>query len=273
MNCSGRLNIHNYGIIFEKPLRIAKPLFNTELIPFYFFISQLVKPGTIVELGVCSGNTLAAFCQAVRFLGLSARCYGVDTWKGDIHVGRYDDRVYNELSSYMQKEYAALSQLLRMTFDEALEHFSDGMIDLLHVDGTHTYDAVSHDFESWLPKMSGRGVMLFHDTRQKKNSFGVWRLWEEVSGRYPSWEIDFASGLGVLAVGKEVNEDCLSFLEHARENCFYRDLFSLLGEQHRSDSKSKVLESIYRSRGWKALSLYYRVKTFLMGSGSRKPSS
>ena len=144
-----------------------------EHVPFAFWLIDILRPSTIVELGTHAGVSYSAMCQAVKSLGLSTRCFAIDTWKGDEHAGLYSDNVYQELATFNDQHYGAFSRLVRSTFDDALRHFADGSIDLLHIDGFHTYDAVRHDFVSWLPKLSPNAVVLFHDTNVRENNFGV----------------------------------------------------------------------------------------------------
>jgi O-antigen biosynthesis protein len=220
----------------EKPKRLVPPFPWIEHIPFAFFFIDLFKPRLFVELGVHSGNSYNAFCQAVASIESGTTCYGIDTWLGDEQAGFYEDDVFQELQEYQEREYGAFSYLLRMTFDEALASFSDGSIDLLHIDGLHTYEAVKRDFENWLPKMTPRGVVLLHDTQERSGRFGVWQVWEEVNPRYPSFEFKYGHGLGVLAVGDNIEPEILAFIRglHVKSTCyrtFYRLGNSLLTEQ------------------------------------------
>jgi hypothetical protein len=105
-------------------------------IPFAFWIVEALRPRVLVELGTHSGNSYLAFAQAVHRLGLGTACFAVDSWRGDAHAGYYGEEVFRELSAYHDARYSAFSRLVRSTFDEALQHFADG-VDLLHVDGYH----------------------------------------------------------------------------------------------------------------------------------------
>jgi hypothetical protein len=134
---------------------------------------------------------------------LPAKCFAVDTWQGDEQSGFYGEDIYLDFQKFHNERYAAFSTLLRCTFDDAAAQFESGSIDLLHIDGLHTYDAVRHDFENWLPKVSNRGIVLLHDTNERQPSFGVWRLWSELSALYPSFEFVHGHGLGVLATGSD----------------------------------------------------------------------
>jgi len=155
-----------------------------------------------VELGTHWGESYFTFCQAVEEAGLSCLCYAVDHWLGDDHAGHYGEEVFDEVSEYNNRYYRQFSYLLRRSFDEALAQFADDSIDLLHIDGLHTYEAVSHDFRAWLPKVRSGGIILLHDICAKHEDFGVWRLWSEIKAEFSdTFEFHHSWGLGV--VGKE----------------------------------------------------------------------
>ena len=178
----------------------------TEHAPFAFWLVGAMRPRVFVELGMHRGYSYFVICQAVERLALATRCYAVDTWKGDEHAGFYSEQVFQTLQTYHDSRYSGFSRLIRSTFDDAVEHFGDGTIDLLHVDGRHFYEDVKHDFETWLPKLSERSVVLFHDTSERARDFGVYRYWEELKARFPSFEFEHGHGLGVLATGPAIDE-------------------------------------------------------------------
>jgi hypothetical protein len=167
-------------------------------LPFAADLIDNAKPSVLVELGTHYGESYFGFCQAIQERRIDCTSYAVDNWTGDLHTGLYGSAVFEAVSAHNAAHYSSFSTLLRRSFDEAAGLFEDRTVDLLHLDGCHTYDAVKHDFETWLPKVSIGGIILIHDIDVRKDDFGVWRLWEEVSGCFPSFAFHHSCGLGVL---------------------------------------------------------------------------
>lgn len=173
-------------------------------IPFAYYIVEKTRPHVIVELGVHGGNSFFAFADAVKALELDCLCFGVDTFQGDKHAGFYGDEIYKEVLKFCTENYPGNIMLVKGTFDNAVEAFENSTIDILHIDGCHTYEDTRHNFETWLPKLKPDGFVLFHDTMITRDDFGVWKLWNELGENIENDIFNFihSCGLGVLQFTK-----------------------------------------------------------------------
>lgn len=191
--------------------------FNTEMMKYSpwsghrVFAYDLVanfQPEKIVELGSYYGCSAFSFLQAIKDLGLDTEFFGIDTWSGDGFTSAdYQEDIYSAYKlvqdSCFEKQRA---NMLRMTFDNAASMFSNESIDLLHIDGSHTYEDVKHDFYTWKDKVKNTGIILFHDVSDDKlygKVMGSHLFWEEVKEAYPyTMEFPFSFGLGILFYDK-----------------------------------------------------------------------
>lgn len=199
-------------------------------VPVAHWLVEILQPKTVVELGTHFGVSFFAFCEAAEKLSPSSTVYAIDTWEGDVHAGNYGESVYRQVYSHWFKFHRRIGALIRSTFDEACSYFPDTSVDLLHIDGLHTYEAVKHDFECWLPKMRKGSVVLFHDINVRERDFGVWLLWDQLckDGQYCGYTINSGYGLGVLYLDQQEPKWASEFM----------DLLPLL------TAKGELLESI-----------------------------
>jgi hypothetical protein len=201
--------------------------------PFGFWIVDALRPRRLVELGTHNGYSYFVFLQAVKALQLRCSCVAIDTWEGDEHSGHYDELVFEELRHQHDMLYADFSDLLKARFEDAVDRFDAGSVDLLHIDGSHFYQDVRRDFETWKPKLSDRAVVLLHDTRVYSREFGVHKLWEELSAEFPNFEFTHGHGLGVLGIGRDLPErvrELLNASACSQSATLVRQLYSRLGE-------------------------------------------
>jgi hypothetical protein len=169
----------------------------TSHLHFAYDIVATLRPALLVELGVDRGESYFGFCQAAEEHATGTRCFGIDTWRGDQHAGDYDETTFAEVRDHNRAHYEPFSTLVRSGFDDALARFRANSIDVLHLDGLHTEEAVRHDIESWLPKLKPGGILLLHDVNVRSKEFGVWKVWADLQPRGRSWTFHDGPGLGV----------------------------------------------------------------------------
>jgi methyltransferase family protein len=157
----------------------------------------LVHPAIVAELGTDRGESYFAFCQSAAENKTGTRCFAIDIWCGDEHAGQYDETTFAQVTAHNRAHYEGFSNLMRCTFDAALEKFPDASIDLLHLDGLHSEEAVRRDVANWLPKLRPGALLLLHDVAVRTRDFGVWKVWEELKARGRSWTFDVGPGLGL----------------------------------------------------------------------------
>lgn len=247
--------LHEFDI--ETPHRLTYGAWHGHIV-FAQWLMQVVKPKVFVELGTHNGDSYFSFCQTVKKNNLPTECHAVDTWIGEDQSGFYGEEVFQSVNKYNKDNYVSFSTLHRCLFDEARELFDDSSIDVLHIDGFHSYEAVSHDFYSWLPKLNNNAVVLFHDTNEYKEGFGVHKLWQELVNKFSGKTFSFlhAHGLGVLGLGNKYPELLEKLFDaNNQEKMAYRNFFSELTYLLNQPAENKRLSmenqefKIYLDRG------------------------
>lgn len=177
--------------------------FGYDLINYY-------EPEIIVELGSFYGCSAFTFMQAIKDNHLKSQMFPVDLWeaKDTFTLNDYEQDVYSFFNEVKEKEFSSISvQMLKMTFDEASQQFKEKSIDILHIDGSHNYEDVKHDFELWLPKVKENGIILFHDISDQllyNKTLGSCKYWKEIKKQYNNTEeLQYSWGLGILFLDKD----------------------------------------------------------------------
>lgn len=178
--------------MFWRPVYVEQSVW-LEHIPFAFWLVEAQQPRVMVELGTGDGVSYFAFCQAVERLGLDTRCFGVEISEGA--AASEPLRVHNEA------QYSGFSRLLRSRPDDALRHFEDASIDLLHIDGRDAAEAVLADLDACLGKLSPRAIVLIHGINERERS--PFRLFQALARKHSHFDFTHGSGLGVLGIGAE----------------------------------------------------------------------
>lgn len=161
------------------------------------------KPEVIVDLGVDYG--FSTFSFAIPRVG---HTYGIDNFTGDDFTGSDNSR--RRYSFVMMKREKLHLQdnltIIEGDFNDVALKW-DKKIDILHIDGSHHYEDVKRDFETWSKFVADDGIILLHDTCVETfegNEYGVKKFFDEIE--LPKVTFTHCFGLGVVSKDSQVIE-------------------------------------------------------------------
>lgn len=167
---------------------------------FAEWLVNKVQPKVTVELGVDDG--FSTFCFGSCKVG---HVYGIDSFEGDPCSGPRDFNTYwNVLSKREELNLNENITIIKEYFDVVAKVWNKP-IDILHIDGNHSYESVKNDFMIWCKFMTDTGVILMHDTCVHESGFGVDKFFEEIP--FPKITFTHTHGLGVVSQNVQLLEE------------------------------------------------------------------
>lgn len=148
---------------------------------------RAMKPELCVEIGSARGRSACFIAMALRENG-RGRLHAIDPHRPTA----WNDSGAVETLAVMQGNLERLRlapwvEIVRATSEEAAAGWTRP-IDLLFIDGDHSYDGIRRDWDLFVPHVAEFGVVVFHDTiwdvrpdpRWHRPDMGVPRFVEEL---------------------------------------------------------------------------------------------
>ncbi|GBD03455.1 hypothetical protein HRbin19_00741 [bacterium HR19] len=133
-----------------------------EILNFLQIISK-IKPGAVLEIGTARGGTLFLIS---RTASEDATIVTIDLPGGKFGGGYSEWRkfLYKYFALPKQKIYPLIMDSHRKETLEKVKSILNGRkIDLLFIDGDHSYEGVKRDFEMYSELVAEGGIIVFHD--------------------------------------------------------------------------------------------------------------
>jgi predicted O-methyltransferase YrrM len=122
----------------------------------------------IVEIGSYKGRSAVAIGSALAERG-RGMLFAVDphapTGKASYTIEHGDQDTYAEFNANIARAgVATFVTSIRATSKEARDRYDGRAIDMLFVDGSHDYDDVLVDIDTWAPLLAENAIVAFNDT-------------------------------------------------------------------------------------------------------------
>jgi predicted O-methyltransferase YrrM len=172
----------------------------SELLEMANLISAM-KPKAVLEIGTALGGTLLLMC---KLSDPGATIVSLDLPKQGFAYRRYRVPIFRALSRKGQKLHLLTADSHSEEVKSHVAGLLDGRsLDVLFIDGDHSYQGVRSDFEMYSPFVRKGGMVIFHDIveHSSEKHCDVNRFWNEIKGQYSHREIIENAAQGWAGVG------------------------------------------------------------------------
>ncbi len=167
------------------------------------------QPDLCVEIGVFGGSSIYPTACALKYLKQGV-IYGIDPWATQASTEGYDsddvnyqwwsklnyEKIYSDYLLMLKRfQLTQYTKTLRMTSVDAVEHFADASIDILHIDGNHSEESALRDATLFFPKVKANGYIWFDDVNWNTTNTAV------------SWLLERCD----LLLDRSVGQECFLF--------------------------------------------------------------
>ena len=151
--------LYNELLLCEFPEKDAKAL--EEIVKMV-----LKKHIKIIEIGSWTGTSTGIMAKLIK--PYKGKIFAVDHWLGSVNVPHHKIAakidIFTIFKFNMVKENVwEIVFPLVMKSQEAAEIFRENTVDLIFIDGDHSYECVKQDILLWWPKLKVGGIMCGHD--------------------------------------------------------------------------------------------------------------
>ena len=131
----------------------------------YNLAKRCTGRGVIVEIGSWKGKSTIWLAQGSK-AGKKVKVYAIDPHIGSPPLKPNGEEIWT-FDEFKRNITAAgaddiISPIVK-TSEEAVREVTEP-VELIFIDGDHTYEGVKKDFELWYPKVVPGGFMVFHDS-------------------------------------------------------------------------------------------------------------
>jgi predicted O-methyltransferase YrrM len=168
----------------------------TELTPLIAYLRRR-QLDTVLEIGTEGGGTFHVWCQLAQS---DATLVSVD-WPNVAVAPLATPNQLQAMGHDGQTVRVIRGDSHAETTLTLVENTLSGPVDLLFLDGDHSYDGVRRDFNLYRPLVRQRGLVVFHDVVAHRPETGceVERFWLETKLRY--WHREFIDPEGDRGFG------------------------------------------------------------------------